>query len=97
MRLALMPVFVLAAMISAQARLGETLDQLVARYGTPGNAGGPHGTVVSIETKMFHKGNWIITVQLINGISVGEKYQKPGGPNADDIATLLSINSEGHT
>jgi hypothetical protein len=83
-------VVLLLAVSPAKARLGETLNQLTARYGPP--------TARLPETpRIFHKGGWIITVSLINGVSVGEKFQKSGGPNTEDIAQLLSINSQGQT
>ena len=46
---------------------------------------------------MFHKQNWTIIVSFIDGISVGEKYQKPGGVDDASVQTLLDINAEGHT
>ena len=73
----------------AWARLGDTLDQLTVRYGT--------GTTAGQGILSFHKQNWIITVWLINGVSAAEKYQKSAGPTDDDIAALLSVNSQGHT
>jgi hypothetical protein len=79
--------FVLLSAGNASARLGETLDQLVTRYGPPLGR-------LPETPKTFHKGNWIIIVSLLNGISVGEKFQKPGGPTADEIAQLLAINAQ---
>lgn len=55
----------------AFARIGEPLDQLTARYGPGTNAGK--------DVLIFHKQNWTITVWLMDGISVQENYQKPGG------------------
>jgi hypothetical protein len=78
-----------------QARLGDNQDQLTARYGPATNAG--QATVadpVAVET--FHQEGWMITVRLINGISVGETFQKPGGPTEQDIAALLALNSQEH-
>jgi len=74
---------------NAQARLGETVDQLTARYGQGTNAGK--------NVLVFHKQNWTITVRFIDGVSASEQYQKGGGPSNDDINTLLSINAEGQT
>ena len=72
---------------NVEARLGETVDQLTARYGQGSGAGK--------SVLMFHKQNWTITVWLIDGVSAAEQYQKGGGPSDDDIQTLLSINAQG--
>jgi hypothetical protein len=91
--LALLLGFALAT--RAEARLGDTQDQLVARYGPGANAGAATAAYpVSVMT--FHKQNWYIIVKLINGISVGESFQKQGGPTDEDVTTLLALNSEGH-
>jgi len=74
---------------TAQARLGETADQLTARYG--------QGTGVGTNVQTFHKQNWTITVWLKDGVSAAEQYQKVGGPSDDDINTLLSNNAQGQT
>ena len=81
---------------SAQARLGETLDQLTDRYGPGANAGTPTATY-PVSVRLFHKGGWSITVKLIDGISVGEKFQKQGTPSDEEISTLLSSNAQGQT
>ena len=89
--------FALALENQAHARLGETIDQLTARYG-PGAKNGGVPTAGSPVTVMeLHKQNWTIIISLINGISVEEKYTKPGGVDDASIQTLLEINSEGHT
>lgn len=72
---------------TAKSRLGDTLDQLTARYGPGSDCGN--------GVRLFHKQNWTITVTLLDGISAQESYQKPGGPTDEDIATLLSLNSAG--
>jgi hypothetical protein len=73
---------------TAFARLGDSLGDLTARYGLARSGGK--------DVLMFQTQNWTITVWLINGFSAAEKYQKPGGPTSGDIATLLSVNSQGH-
>jgi hypothetical protein len=87
---------ILASGTHASARLGETLDQLTARYGPGANAGAPTADF-PVAVKMFHKQNWTVTVSLIDGISVGEKFQKSGGVDDVSVQTLLDLNSEGQT
>jgi hypothetical protein len=89
-------VILLGFAASAKARLGETMDQLVVRYGVGAKAGAPSANL-PVSVFEFHKQNWTITVWVMNGISVGERLQKAGGPTADDISTLLTLNAEGHT
>ncbi len=88
--------FALASENQAHARLGETVDQLTARYGPGGTAGAPTADF-PVSVKIFHKQNWTIIVSFIDGLSVGEKYQKPGGVDDASVQTLLDINAEGHT
>ncbi len=78
-----------ACLTNARARLGDTQEELTARYGQRTNGGK--------DVLIFHKENWSITVWMMNGVSSAERYQKSGGPTDDDIATLLSVNSQGHT
>ena len=78
------------------ARLGETQDGLIARYGAGSKARAATADNPA-SVMIFHKQNWAITVQLIDGISVGESFQTAGGPKEDDVAALLADNSQGHT
>jgi hypothetical protein len=81
---------------NANARLGETFDQIMVRYGSGGNSSPPPSSS-SITTMEFHKQNWIIIVSFFNGISAKEMYEKPGGVDDASVQALLDINSEGHT
>jgi hypothetical protein len=82
-------VFFLGLGATASARLGEPVEQLTVRYGGGANGGK--------DVLIFHKQNWTIIVSLMNGVSAQESYQKPGGATNEDIATLLSLNADGHT
>jgi hypothetical protein len=75
--------------MTAHARLGDTQDQLTARYGK--------GSVVGKGVLFFQAQNWTITVWLTDGVSVAERYQNKTGLTDEDIAGLLSVNSQGHT
>jgi hypothetical protein len=73
----------------AQARLGDTEAEITARYGKGSNPGQ--------SFHMYYTQGWVITVWLMDGISACEKFQKNSGTTDQDIATLLSLNSQGHT
>ena len=68
---------------SAQARLGETEDQMVARLGKPyGGVGSPPAAYY----KVYRVPGYIVTVQFESGVSVTELYK----PNASDGQSQVS-------
>ena len=70
--------FVLAVTATAQARLGETPDQLVARYGQPLSEADQkaEGIKVALAAVVFQKGGFEIDVTVVDGVSVQEVFKK---------------------
>ena len=80
----------------AQARLGETPDQVTARFGNGGPffiiPGGPHD---GLKQQEFRKQGFDIQV-LFTDFSVGETYHATSTLTDGQIQALLAANSEGH-
>jgi hypothetical protein len=83
----------------AQARIGETPDQLVARYDQPVNETDQKadGTKISLARVTFQKGGYEIDVTITGGLSVQEIFKKLNGQpiTLEEARTLLSDNSQG--
>jgi hypothetical protein len=101
MRIAFLTLFfIVSVTATARARLGETADQLVLRYGQPlvenDQKGG--GDKIPLADVVFQKGGFEIDVSLSDGISVAESFKKLNGNalTVGEIQTLLSANSQGH-
>jgi hypothetical protein len=101
MRIALLTLcFIASVTATAQARLGETADQLVQRYGQPlsenDQKGG--GDKIASADVVFQKGGFQINVTLVDGISVAETFNKINGEalTIGEARTLLDDNSQGH-
>jgi len=84
------------ATLSARARLGETEDQIVSRFGPPTDAPRFEDDLPGVTYKLFSKQNFNIYVGLLDGKSAYERYQTDGGVNDMLIRELLEIESEGH-
>jgi hypothetical protein len=101
MRIALLTLFfIVSVTATARARLGETPDQLVARYGQPlkeTDQKGEGGKIPLAEV-VFQKGGFEIDVTLVDGISVAESFKKINGEalTTSEVRTLLAANSQGH-
>jgi hypothetical protein len=84
---------------TAWARLGETGDQIVARYGQPLSEINQkaEGAKVPLVFLTFQKNGFEIQVSLSDGISSAESFQKLDGNalNTGEIRTLLALNSQG--
>ena len=84
---------------TAQARLGETPDQLVARYGQPLNEVDqkPDGAKIPLARVSFQKGGFEITVTITNGLSVQEIFKKLNGEpiTVPEARILLNANAQG--
>ncbi len=65
--LTLLTFFCLA--LSAQARIGETLDECIKRYGEPAQRPLP-------KTLLFHKSGIAITCYFVDGLCVNLSYKK---------------------
>jgi len=79
---------------TVHARLGETEDAVITRYGKPKakmhRAWG--------DEEMFSMNGFNITVTFLNGVSRGELYRITSGKITDDqVANLLSANGEGYS
>jgi hypothetical protein len=101
MRIALLTLFfIVSVTATARARLGETADQLVARYGPPlseiDQKG--EGDKIPLAIVIFQKGGFEIKVTLSDGISVLETFRKLNGDalTVGEVRTLLAANSQGH-
>ena len=101
MKLALLTfVFILGVTATAQARLGENPDQLVARYGQPlsENDQKPNGDKIALADVIFQKGGFRIEVTVTDGISVKEVYSKLNGNplGINEVRALLTDNAQGY-
>jgi hypothetical protein len=100
MRTALLTVvFVVSITATAQARLGETPDQLVARYGQPLNENDQKadGAKIAAANVSFQKGGFEIDVTITDGVSVQEIFKKLNGESitVPEAHILLTANSQG--
>ena len=101
MKASILVLFLIAILTgSAWARLGETEDQLVARYGQEliKNKLQLRGSPVTIDAIQFIKGGFGVQVSLFNGISAEEEIHKPHNePILDEeVKILLDANAQGH-
>jgi hypothetical protein len=101
MRMALLTlVFIVSVTATARARLGETADQLVARYGPPLKETDQksEGDKIASANVVFQKGGFQIEVTLVDGISEAETFNKINGDGLSlgEVRTLLSDNSQGY-
>ena len=101
MRIALLTLcFIVSVTATARARLGETADQLVARYGQPLSEKDQkgEGDKIPLVDAVFQKGGFEVDVTLSDGISVAESFKKINGEalTVEEVRTLLNANSQGH-
>jgi hypothetical protein len=92
-------VFIVTTTCGAFARVGETPDQLVARYGQPLNETDQKadGAKISLAHVTFQKGGYQIDVTITGGLSVQEVFKKLNGQsmNVDEARLLLNANAQG--
>ena len=92
---------VLAVLPSATfARLGETEQQLVARFGAPTSrvieTMSAQGKVYEFGVKLrFRQDDWSIECAIVDGRSSREIYQKVGEWTDEQMTTVLNSNSQG--
>jgi hypothetical protein len=83
----------------AQARIGETPDQLVARYGQPLNEVDQkgEGDKIPLARVSFQKGGFQIDVTITGGVSVQEIFKKLNGQpiSVEEARILLTANAGG--
>jgi hypothetical protein len=84
--------------IPVWARLGETEDQLVSRYGKETGMRSAGQAPFTVTILLFQKSGFDIEVTLLNGVSVQEWIKKSSGDKItnDEAGTLLRINNQGH-
>ena len=100
MRYALLTLALFPAMTAVvHARIGETPDQLVARYGQPLNEVDqkPDGTKIALAKVTFQKGGFKIEVTITDGVSQMEFYTKISGQpiTVEEARVLLTANAQG--
>jgi hypothetical protein len=84
----------------AFARLGETEEQLIARFGQPGLRAKEmifaQGKNREFGVKLgFRQDDWTIECAIIDGRSSRESYQKRGEWTDDHMRTVLNANGQG--
>ncbi|MCE0522490.1 MAG: hypothetical protein LV480_06225 [Methylacidiphilales bacterium] len=92
-------VFIVSVTATARARLGETADQLAARYGQPLSEidQKAEGGKLPLALVTFQKNGFQINATLSDGVSVSESFKKVNGEalTLGEVRTLLTDNSEG--
>jgi hypothetical protein len=84
---------------AAQARLGESISQLVSRYGPPVSTAeqkpGPGKVAAVVDT--YQKNGFQIVVTRLGDVSAAESFKKLNGDafTSDEVQTLLEDNSAG--
>ncbi len=91
--------FIAVATTGAQARLGETPDQLVARYGQPLNEADQKadGAKIPLAAVTFQKNGFQIDVTITEGVSSQEIFKKINGQSmtVSEARVLLAANAQG--
>ncbi|MGC3992202.1 MAG: hypothetical protein QM796_21410 [Chthoniobacteraceae bacterium] len=78
---------------SASARIGETAEQILTRYGQ-GKKVEDRLIATGAETWKYDKGDFNIEVVFINGVSAWEIFSRKGKLlSDDDIKDLLKVNT----
>jgi hypothetical protein len=100
MRIVLLTLALFPAMTAVlHARIGETPDQLVARYGQPLKEEDqkPDGTKIALAKVTFQKGGYQIEVTITGGASQQEVFKKLNGQpiTVEETRVLLDANSQG--
>ena len=100
MRIALVTlVFAATFAGTAHARLGETADQLVQRYGQPlsENDQKGEGDKIAMADVVFEKGGFQVNVTVVDGLSVEETFKKLNGQalSIQEVRILLGANAQG--
>ena len=93
-------VFIVGVTASAQARLGETRDQLAVRYGPPLSEVDQKAEAgqLPLVFLIFQKNGFEIDATLSDGISVSELFKKLNRDalTIGETQILLTDNSQGH-
>ncbi len=100
MRIAFLTLFFIVGVTApALARLGETGDQIVARYGQPLSEidQKAEGAKLALVFLTFQKNGFEVDVTLSDGNSVAESFRKINGEalTLGEVRTLLTDNTQG--
>lgn len=93
-------IILLALCSVASARLGETREELVARYGAVRQETN-HATIIQGRTQImgpsfqFSKDEWLVRCDMIDGRCVRISYARKGGWSQEQIEATLNENSQG--
>lgn len=87
---------------SSNARLGETPDELKARFGDPTSTANEitiaQGRILEFGSQLrFKQGDWSIAASIVEGRSVKEVYSHKGDWTEAQFTTVLTGNSQGAT
>jgi len=84
-----------APMGQAFARLGDTEQQIAALYGNPVDNDKPDEN--GVITNTYHKGDYLILVQLLKGHSVAESYTRMDRArfSEKELSTFLKASAAG--
>ncbi len=101
MRTALLTlIFIISITAPALARLGETGDQIVTRYGQPLSEidQKAEGAKLALVFITFQKNGFEVDVTLSDGASVAESFRKLNGEalSIGEVRTLLNSNAQGY-
>jgi len=86
--------------IAAQARLGDTESELVARFGQPVARSKAlittQGRTIELGPELsFRQDDWFIISDLIDGRCARISYSKRGEWTDEQILTVLTVNAQG--
>jgi hypothetical protein len=84
----------------AFAHLGDTEQQLIARFGPPLSRGHDltltQGKVIEFGSKLsFRQGDWAIECIVIDSRCARVTYSKPGEWSEDQLVAVLTSNAQG--
>jgi hypothetical protein len=85
---------------TARARLGETENELIKRFGSPTSRGSHSASFEGRRydlgpTMRFRQDDWSISCDLIDGRCVRVSYGKTGSWTQDQISAVLNANAQG--
>lgn len=86
--------------IAVYGRLGETEQELIARFGVPLSRGhgsfSAQGRNLEIGNRFsFREGDWAVECIVVDGRCAQIAYSKPGDWTEDQLLTVLTANSQG--
>jgi len=91
----LLAAFFALTVLPCQARLGETLDQCIARYGQPISAKDmPDALGVGEKEAIFQKSGYTIVVSFLKGSAGAEEFVKQGGSDLSDTERDIILQAD---